>query len=246
MLGIVVRVPSFVGADTPLLGLISARMNFPQAPPAVRFHCRSKCAWSTTQVCQREASASRNRDWHKECRTGEGMDCNTGTPLPDMVVRSPTMLVWLTDIGGLQMSVQWNSDPSWQEAQGNVGSRRHAQRTDQGGPRSRDAFGGPCPRGFTAQHPVAAHTKVRPPIMRGVDPCGVCCFAGAQRRQVGKPVPRRDTEVREAVVCSCGRGRTSTPRRVTEMSRGSSEATPPVGVPPRQSAPREGCVKARQ
>jgi hypothetical protein len=41
-----------------------------------------------------------------------------------------------------------------------------------------------------------ADTEVRAPAMRLLHPSHVCLLADAQWRQVGKPIPRRDTEVR--------------------------------------------------
>jgi len=50
-----------------------------------------------------------------------------------------------------------------------------------------------CPAGrrFAEGHPAAAHTEVRPPATRLLGPCRVCLSPHTQRRQVGKPVPRR-------------------------------------------------------
>jgi len=66
-------------------------------------------------------------------------------------------------------------------------------------------LGGPARRCSAGGHTAGANTEVRAPVARVVVPCHVGCLADVQRRQVGKPVPRRDMEVREA-------GRDSSPK----------------------------------
>ena len=61
---------------------------------------------------------------------------------------------------------------------------------------SRDALCGPGGRLFAVRHAAGLTRRFALPS-RWMWPQGdVCCLAGDQRRQVGKPVPRRDTEVR--------------------------------------------------
>ena len=64
--------------------------------------------------------------------------------------------------------------------------------------------------------------------------------------RLGNPSHGADTEVRAPVTSCvpCGRGRTSTPVGVIEISRGSSEANTPGTRPPHTPGTPEGCMNA--